>query len=132
LAYFSGESYACNRVGKVRRPGQPCLQGHPGARIEAQFHDAVAEAINCQSVQDVAKVLGTRQNRLFRFLRQEGLLMPNNLPYQQHIDAEYFRVVERQYNEGWARVIPYTRTLVTGKGLAFIQRRLSSREKAVG
>jgi len=58
--------------------------------------------------------------------------MPNNLPYQQHIDAGYFRVVERQYNEGWARVIPYTRTLVTGKGLAFIQKRLSSREKAVG
>ena len=66
---------------------------------KAQFHDAVAETINCQSVQEVAKVLGTGQNRLFRFLRQEGLLMPNNLPYQQHIDAGYFRVVERQYND---------------------------------
>ena len=29
---------------------------------KAQFHDAVAEAINCQSVQEVAKVLGTGSN----------------------------------------------------------------------
>jgi anti-repressor protein len=99
---------------------------------KAQFHDAVAEAINCQSVQEVAKVLGTGQNRLFKFLRQEGLLMPNNLPYQQHIDAGYFRVVERQYNDRLGESHTYTRTLVTGKGLGFIQRRLSSREVAVG
>lgn len=98
---------------------------------KAQFHDAVAEAINCQSVQEVAKVLGTGQNRLFKFLREAGLLMPNNLPYQQHIDAGYFRVVERQYNDRLGESHTYTRTLVTGKGLAFIQKRLGSREKAV-
>ncbi|SCX76947.1 anti-repressor protein [Nitrosospira sp. Nsp13] len=94
---------------------------------KAQFHDAVAEAINCQSVQEVAKVLGTGQNRLFRFLRQEGLLMPNNLPYQQHIDAGYFRVVERQYNDRLGESHTYTRTLVTGKGLTFIQQRLTEK-----
>lgn len=88
------------------------------------FHDAVGAAVNCQSIQEVAKVLGTGPVRLFRFLRDEGLLMPSNLPYQQYLDAGYFRVVERQYRDDRGEHHSYTRTLVTGKGLAYIQRRL--------
>lgn len=93
---------------------------------KAHFHDAVVEAINCQSVQEIAKVLGTGPKRLFKFLRDEGLLMRNNLPYQQYIDAGYFRVVEKQYNDGRGESHTYTRTLVTGKGLAYIQKRLQN------
>ena len=93
---------------------------------KAHFHDAVVEAINCQSVQEIAKVLGTGPIRLFRFLRDEGLLMRGNLPYQQHLDAGYFRVVEKQYNDGRGESHTYTRTLVTGKGLAYIQKRLQN------
>jgi anti-repressor protein len=93
---------------------------------KAKFHDAVAEAINCQSVQEVAKVLGTGPNRLFKFLRDEGMLMSNNLPYQHHLDAGHFRVVERQYHDERGESRTYTRTLVTGKGLAHIQKRLQS------
>ena len=93
---------------------------------KAQFHDAVSDAINCQSVQEIAKVLGTGPNRLFKFLREEGLLMRDNLPYQQHLDAGYFRVVEKQYNDGRGESHTYARTLVTGKGLAYIQKRLQN------
>lgn len=93
---------------------------------KVEFHDAVAEAINCQSVQEVAKVLGTGQIRLFKFLKNQGILMPNNQPYQQHIDAKYFRVVEKQYKDRRGEAHTYTQTLVTGKGLAFIQKRLAS------
>ena len=52
--------------------------------------------------------------------------MRNNLPYQQHLDAGHFRVVEKQYNDGRGESHTYTRTLVTGKGLAYIQRRIQS------
>lgn len=90
------------------------------------FHEAIVNAVNCQSVQEVAKVLGTGPNRLFRFLRDEGLLMANNLPYQQHVDAGHFRVVERQWRDDRGETHSYARTLVTGKGLAYIQRRLAS------
>lgn len=93
---------------------------------KAQFHDAVADAINCQSVQEIAKVLGTGPNRLFKFLRDEGLLMRDNLPYQQYLDAGLFRVVEKQYNDGRGESHTYTRTLVTGRGLAYIQKRLQN------
>ncbi|PHV11504.1 phage antirepressor KilAC domain-containing protein [Chitinimonas sp. BJB300] len=90
---------------------------------KAAFHDAVVGAINCQSVQEIAKVLGTGPNRLFKFLRDEGLLMRGNLPYQQYIDAGHFRVVEKHYNDPKGEKHIYARTLVTGKGLAFIQKR---------
>ena len=36
--------------------------------------------------------------------------MINNLPYQQHIDAGYFWVVERQYNDRLGESHTYTRT----------------------
>ena len=98
---------------------------------KARFHDAVSDAINCQSVQEVAKVLRTGPKRLFQFLRDEKLLMRNNLPYQQYIDAGYFRVVERQYSDGHRESHTYTRTLVTGKGLAYIQRRMHNQPHAL-
>lgn len=91
---------------------------------KAKFHDAVTEAINCQSIQEVAKVLGTGQNRLFKFLRDENILMGNNLPYQAHIDSGHFRVVERQFHDRHGESQTYARTLVTGKGLVYIQKRM--------
>ena len=88
------------------------------------FHDAVTDAENCQTVRDVAKVLGTGQNRLFAFLRSQGILMRNNMPYQRYVDAGYFRVVERVH-EGRGMPMTYTKTLVTGKGLAYLQKQMA-------
>lgn len=93
---------------------------------KVEFHDAVAEAVTCQSIQEIAKVLGTGQNRLFKFLRDQRVLMVNNLPYQQYVDQGYFRVVERRYQSESGDNHLYTKTLVTGKGLQFIQRRLQN------
>ena len=91
---------------------------------KVQFHDQVTEAINCQTVDEVAKVLGTGKIRMFRWLRQEGFLMSDNKPYQSYLDRGYFKVIEAQYNDkkrGESHT--YTKTLITGKGLAFIQKR---------
>lgn len=97
------------------------------ARPKVEFHDAVAEAVNGQTVEEVAKVLGTGQNRLFDWLRRSGMMRekPSTLPYQRHIDEGHFRVVERSYKDGRGESHTYTRTLVTGKGLAYIQKRFS-------
>jgi phage antirepressor YoqD-like protein len=97
---------------------------------KAQFHDAVVAAVNDQTVQEVAKVLGTGQNRLFAFLRDAGLLMHDNLPYQRHVDAGHFRVVERTFEDRRGESRTYTRTLVTGKGIALIQKRLAEQAAA--
>lgn len=61
-----------------------------------EFHDTVCEAINAQSVEEVAKVLGTGRNRMFNWLREKGLFKNDNLPYQDYIDRQYFRVCYRK------------------------------------
>lgn len=92
---------------------------------KAEFHDAVASAINCQTVQEAAKVIGSGQNRLFKWLREQGLLMHDNQPYQSAIEAGYFRLVEKQYKDKRGESHTYTQSLVTGKGLSYIQRKFS-------
>lgn len=87
------------------------------------FHDALVGAANTQSIQEVAKVLGVGAVKFFEWLRRAGLLMHNNLPYQCHIDAGYFKVVQRSFVDKHNEKHLYARTLVTGKGLAFLQRR---------
>lgn len=96
------------------------------AAPKVEFFDAVSNAVNCQTVEEVAKALGTGQNRMFKFLRDEGLLKANNLPYQQYIDAGHFRVVERQYNDARGESHVYQRTLVTGKGMTYIEKRFNA------
>jgi len=94
---------------------------------KAQFHDAVATAINCQTIQEVAKVLGMGERTLFKYLRDTKLLMPDNLPYQEYLNRGYFKVVEKQYFDKIGESRTYTRTLVTGKGLSYIQQRIGLR-----
>lgn len=92
---------------------------------KADFHDAVAEAVNCQDMQAVAKVLGTGRTRLFRFLRGRKVLQDNNRPYQRYEDAGYFKVTERTWRGPDGETHTDTTTLVTGKGLAYIQKLLA-------
>jgi prophage antirepressor-like protein len=95
---------------------------------KAEFHDAVASTEGCQSIGDVAKVLGTGQNRLFAWLRSTKILMADNLPYQNFLDVGYFRVIEQTWTDREGEVHLTTKTLVTGKGLTWLQRRFHSRE----
>ncbi|WP_458763681.1 phage antirepressor KilAC domain-containing protein [Cupriavidus basilensis] len=97
------------------------------AAPKVEFHDAVTDAINCQNMEQAAKVLGMGRNSLFAFLRDKKILKRDNLPYQEHLDAGRFRVVEKQFDDVEGASRTYTKTLVTGKGLAFIQRQLATR-----
>ncbi len=92
---------------------------------KADFYDHVGKAINAQTVQEVAKVIGTGPKRLFAWLRERRLLMQNNLPYQKQIEAGRFRVIERQYECPRGENHIYARTLITGKGLTWIQKQFA-------
>jgi len=87
------------------------------------FQEAIPEATNTQSIQSVAKVLGIGSVKFFEWLRRAGILMHNNLPYQCHIDSGYFKVVQRSFIGKNDQKQLYARTLVTGKGFAYLQRR---------
>lgn len=98
------------------------------ARVEEmipkeRFHDSVSQAINAQTVQEVAKVLGWGPQKLFAWLRGAGYLMKDNIPYQRYINEGYFKVVERvRYDPKTKEPITYTRTLITGRGLAKLEK----------
>lgn len=76
---------------------------------------------------DVAKVLnynGFGRNNLFRFLRENGVLMAGNIPYQEYVKRGYFRVVERNVAMNSGNDMIKLQTYVYQKGLDFIRKLL--------
>jgi prophage antirepressor-like protein len=94
---------------------------------KAAFHDRVADSDGCHSIQEAAKVLGTGSGRLWAWLREWKYLIPGKtLPYQQYIDNGIFRVVEIAFEDRHKVDRLDTKTLLTGKGMVAIQRRLAA------
>jgi prophage antirepressor-like protein len=77
------------------------------------------------TLQETAKAidLGMGQNRLFRFLREHGILMKNNQPYQKYVDQGHFRMIAEKYSRGNKPAV-YMKTVVLPKGLEFIYRKI--------
>jgi len=100
------------------------------------LYDQVMSSKTNKTMMIVAKELKlSGRNKLFSFLRSEGILMSGkgkqNLPYQQFIDAGYFEVVIKiKIIEGEVVDIPVT--LVTSRGMDYIFKRLEkSKEKGL-
>ena len=55
------------------------------------------------------------RNKLFEWLRDNGYLMKNNIPYQKYIDNNYFEIVEYTYKTPYGEKLT-TKTLITGLG----------------
>ena len=95
------------------------------AQLELQkpkvdFADHVTDSDNAIDMGTFAKYAQKQgitmgRNTLFKWLRDQGVLMDNNVPYQRYLNAGWFRVIENVYNTGSGQ---YTtpKTLVTGKG----------------
>ena len=80
------------------------------------FAEKVAVAVNQISIADMAKILGTGQNKLFSQLRELKVIQHGKVtPYQKYVDKGWFVVTEftKQCGTG-VRAFPTTR--VTGKG----------------
>jgi len=88
---------------------------------KAEQYDDFMETTGTQDIGAVAKALGTGRTRLFELLRTKGILMWNNLPYQQYINQGYFTVKETIV---YIKDIPRNnaKTLVTTKGIDWISR----------
>lgn len=95
------------------------------AQLELQkpkvdFADHVTDSDNAIDMGTFAKYAQKQgitmgRNTLFKWLRDQGVLMDNNVPYQRYLNAGWFKVIENIYNTGSGQ---YTtpKTLVTGKG----------------
>lgn len=95
---------------------------------KVKFADHVSDTTNVIDMNRMAKLCadhGIRigRNRLFAWMRSRGILMMNNIPYQEFIDNGYFRVKESVY-ECRSQMKTYQQTYVTGKGQQYILARL--------
>ncbi len=68
---------------------------------KAKFYDAVSGSKDAVDLGTVAKILdmGVGRNGLFDILRQQGVLMEGNIPYQKFVDSRCFRLVETRYQK---------------------------------
>lgn len=90
-------------------------------RPKAEAFDDLISTDGKYTMSEVAKLLNWGRNRLFKFLRMQGILRNNNEPYQEYVDRGYFKL--RTYT------IKHTdfeevkvQTLVTPKGLEWIRK----------
>lgn len=95
-----------------------------------KFANQVAESENFIDMNAMAKLafaadIRIGRNRLFRWLRNKGILMSDNIPYQKYIDNGYFVVKETVVDVGMFTKT-HQQTLVTGKGQLYIIGRLKN------
>lgn len=92
----------------------------------AEAFDIFLDATGKFSVGAVAKMLGTSQNRLFRDLRNAGVLIAKgsmrNTPYQQYM--HHFEVKAHEYERSNGEIGCSYTTYVQPSGIDFIRRKL--------
>lgn len=81
-----------------------------------EAYDTFIDAGGFQRMNDVAKSIGYGRNKLFRFLREQGVLMKDNVPYESYITREWFVVRQSTIaNKGYSK--NYVQTFATPKGV---------------
>ncbi|TFF50577.1 hypothetical protein C5609_17735 [Pseudomonas putida] len=93
---------------------------------KAEFHDKVADSEGLKPVAEVAKILGTGEKRLFKYLRKHKILISDgatrNTPYQPFLDSGRMDVKCSDYTiPETGKVVIHSQPLFTGKGLIWIQ-----------
>lgn len=111
---FRLQMMAINQLNERIRHDQPLVD----------FANQVAGTENVIDMNAMAKLAAEEnipigRNRLFRWLRENGILMSGNLPYQKFIDRGYFAVKESVFEAG-SMTKTYQQTFVTGRGQQYI------------
>ncbi|MDT8895618.1 phage antirepressor KilAC domain-containing protein [Halomonas sp. I1] len=86
------------------------------------FANQVEVSPDAITVGQAAKTIGTGRNRLFSFLRRHGWVDRRNEPYQAKIEAGLLDVKVRHWEHPEKGLQENITALVTGKGLAKLQR----------
>lgn len=92
---------------------------------KAEFYDKVTGSPDTIDMKGVAKVLNFKnigRNNLFEILRKQQVLDKRNQPYQQYVDAGYFRIIETRFEDKDGDVHINLKTVVFQKGVDFIRK----------
>ena len=89
------------------------------------FYDTVTKIDTWFEMSEVSKILniqGYGRNKVFRLLRDHGVLRRNNEPYQRYVDCGYFKIVEEVYELPYGETDIYRKTVVSNKGIEHIKK----------
>lgn len=98
-------------------------------RPKAEFFDAVTASEDTLGMNETAKLLSMGRNKMMAQLRKLHVFRFNNTPYQEYLDAGYFKVVESKWadSKGDSHVTLSTR--VFQRGVEFIRKKLTKEAK---
>jgi len=88
-------------------------------------YDKIADSTNLLSMNETAKTIGIGRNTLFSYLRDNDILMKNNLPYETYKNRGYFEVKDVPIRKGDTFVNQPT-TRVTSKGLIWLTKKIKN------
>lgn len=96
---------------------------------KVDFYNDVTSSGDAIEIGEVAKLLdmGVGRNKLFSILREEKILMKDNIPFQEYVDRGYFEVVETRYQRPNGDIGINLKTLVFQKGVDYIRKVLLKR-----
>lgn len=96
---------------------------------KVEFYDTVTKSESAFDMAEVAKLLkipNMGSVKLFEFLRSKGVLSDNksnwNEPYQNYVNAGYFKIVEVKSEDRYGNVHVNKKTVVFQKGVDFIRK----------
>lgn len=81
------------------------------------------ESVPLSSLAKYLKIDGMNQVRLLNILRAKKVLQPNDMPYQEYIDKNYFQIVSHTKSQNGEQEIRYT-VIVFKTGINFIKKLL--------
>ncbi len=99
---------------------------------KVDFYDKAMASDDLMEMADIAKIIkhkGLGRTKLFKFLRDRGILRMNNIPYQRFIDAGYFTVIEQVWIDNNLHEHLSLKTMTTQKGLDFIRKQLNKEKE---
>ena len=110
--------FQVEKIGKLQSQLESQKQVIEDQRPMVESFETFIESDGLSDMSQTAKLLGTGRTRLFNLLRENKILMDNNIPYQNHIESGHFEVKKTVKNEK-----NYSVTLTTSKGIHYIRNR---------
>lgn len=98
---------------------------------KVEFAETIRAIDGVCHIEKIGKTIGIGRTKFFKRLRDDSILMKNNLPYQKYIDKGYFTVIEQDpYTDSKGVSHPTFTAMVTGAGQVFLARRYAKVEVA--
>ncbi|MFW6312582.1 MAG: phage antirepressor [Spirochaetota bacterium] len=120
---------AADQARRIEQQERELLEAAP----KVEFYEQVAGSKDAIDMKNAAKVLnmGMGRNKLFAFLREQDILMRDNMPYQEYIDRGYFRVIEQSYQRSNGEWHVSRKTVVYQRGLDYIRKIVEKAQRAI-